>query len=129
MADANKTRQKLARQIVDIYNMAQHAGMSSTAIQALIADCRAECPKRTPQWVYSYADGVSDILRNVAYRDAIRFGGYIDDKFYTTDHKRDDYYEKQGFSIYDVTGRACNVGHYWTTTQEPRPYYISKESD
>jgi len=133
---ALRVRDSLKTRVNDLYSCARLSGMTGDAINSAMQTLRADCPKRTPQWVFSYIDGYRDALQSDLYANWLVFGGYIDGVFYSNQRKRDDYYEKHGIEPVDYAdnGRVLNRGHYWSdrvqyrggifTRDWVKPYFV-----
>lgn len=123
-------RNILKTRIADIYASACLTGEPSATIQQWIAKAKADCPKGTPQWVYSYIDGFIAAKQDELYRDWLIFGGYIDGVFYSTNRKRDDHYENCGIdpAAYADNGFVQLRGHYWSDRVQYHGGIYSRDS-
>ncbi len=129
-------RNQLKTRVNDIYSCARIVGMESSAINQAYIDAKAQMPKGTPGWVFSFVDGYIAALNDDLYANWLEFGGFIDGEFYSTHRNSERYYEKHGFDAieYSDNGRVLNRGHYWKTqvqyhggiyTRETvKPYYF-----
>ena len=108
-------RDRLKTRISDIYSMAAICAMTHADINAAVASARADVPKGTPQWVFSYADGFRAALQDRLYDSCLVYGGFVNGRFYSTHSNRPDYYEKHGIepSAFADNGTVKGRGHYW----------------
>ena len=120
---ALRKRDAAVRRLRDLYSSAEHFGLPSATINDRF-HAIVESIGKHPAWVRAYLDGWRAALGEQAYRNDLVFGGFVDDKFYSTHHDREDYYEKHGISARDYAddGRVAKRGHYWK--RNLRPYFV-----
>ena len=120
----NKQRDAVAR-LSSLYSTAKICGMTSADVNAEFSAILAGTGK-APRWVRAYLEGRRDALSDALYADSLMFGGYLDGVFYSTHSARPDYYGKHGIdpAQWAERGRVERVGHYWKTTQTPRPFFV-----
>ena len=122
-----------------LYNMKQHTksaidslfscarimGMRADEITSAYIAILADRPNM-PRYMREYMQGRFDLHWETLYRESLVFGGFCDGVFYSTHSNRADYYGKHGIEPGDwaqkVDSKVIQVGHYWTTTVEPKPF-------
>ena len=81
-----------------------------------------------PGWAVERVYGYQQALTDMLYDRDLAFGVMVDGEFFSTRDDREDYYEKKGLSAIDFyslsTKHKDKLGHYWTTTNPPKPYFI-----
>lgn len=125
-----KKRNSAISRLNDLISCATYAGMTSEALNAEARKIR-ETLAKCAEWTRAYFDGYHKCKIDALYRESLMFGGFFNGVFYSTHSNRPDYYETNGIPPHEfadnskVTGR----GHYWKTTQTPRPFFIDDGAD
>lgn len=124
---ALKRRDTAIRQLRDVYSVAAMCGQSHSELLAAIARIRQTTLVKAPRWASSEFDGYGKALDDRLYETSLMFGGFVDGRFYSTHRDRPDYYETNGIEPAEFAdnGRVTARGHYWKTTKEPKPFFIS----
>lgn len=117
-------RERLIRQLSDLYNSAKIFGLQSAEISRRRNEIVSTLPKKAPRWIMDYVEGWERCMRSTFDRELI-FAYTVDGKLYSIHRDRDDYYEKHGLGPKEVYDRATLSGHYWDIRGELRPYYVS----
>jgi hypothetical protein len=111
--------------LCDLYHIAELSGMTSSQMNEQYAIIVQRLNK-APIWTRAYLDGYRAALTAGLYRHKLVYGGFIAGRFYSVHSKRDDYYEKHGFSAreFSESGEAnATKGHYWSDSL--RPFFVS----
>ncbi len=121
----NRQRDAVAR-LSSLFSVAPISGMTSADMNQEFARILEQTGPGAPRWLQSYLLGRRDAMVDSLYRDSLMYGGWIDGVFYSTHRKRADYYGKHGISPaeYAEAGRVTERGHYWTTTDTPRAFFV-----
>ena len=108
-----------------LLSTAKFAGMTSAEINAETMKIRATLAK-CPESIRAYFDGYNKCKIEALYHDSLMFGGFFNGVFYSTHSNRPDYYETNGIPPHEFAdnGKVTGRGHYWKTTQTPRPFFI-----
>jgi len=113
----------------DVYSQASICGLRSSQMEAN----RHKALERlgigkAPRWVRAFLDGWWRCRIDLGYRQDLVYGAFMGGRFVSTHRERPDYYEKLGISAREFAEEKCpTVGHYWSTTREPKPFFISAE--
>lgn len=113
-------------QLRDVYSAARFYGATHTELCNKVQAIRATTLNGCPHWAIAEFNGYDHALSDNLYQTSLMFGGFVDGVFYSTHSDRPDYYGKNGIEPRDYAdnGRVVNRGHYWTTTKEPKMFFI-----
>lgn len=123
-----KRRDQAIVELRDVYSTAAICGMSHADLLDRIGKIKSTTLKNATQAVVAYFDGYRAALDEATYRSSLVFGGYYQGKFYSCHSERADYYAHHGIepSAFIDDSAVVDRGHYWSTTKEPKPFFISR---
>jgi len=121
-------RQRAVRAICDLWQRAEHFGLTSRKQRAELSAIMKSVAK-CPGWVTSYLVGYDEAMAHVILRKHFFFYTLPDGRLASTHHDRPDYYEKLGLGPKDVYDQAVASGHYWVCenadgTERIRPWFV-----
>jgi hypothetical protein len=119
---ALKQRDQAVSSLRDLFARAAMFGLPSSQINEEY-NFILERISKAPRWVRAHLDGYRASLTDSAYRNQLVYGAYLNGRFYSTHHERDDYYAKNGIEPRAFADPNPTKGHYWRDSL--KPFFVS----
>jgi hypothetical protein len=116
-------RDKMKNAVYSAFSSAKHCKSTAKELNDRLLDSWNSNQKGIPYWVFSYLEGMREVLQNDLYQNHLEFCYTLNGTLYSIRKESDYYYEKHNIDPEQLSKKSTMSGHYWIDTD--KPFFVS----